>query len=704
MSEPTLHQRSNAQFLERALAWLQLRLWSLALHRGCTNPPPGARPLASLIELPATADKGTDVATLLERAAAALREAESYRPAPNLVALADRLDLSRFEFETLLLCVGVELDSAIGDYCALVQTTEPRRNPTVGLALTLFEEDEPAAFASHRPLRHWRLIEVNQPGAAPLVASQIRADERIVNDALGIDHFDEWLRLWVQPINLPESLRALPESQRLVLDRILGDLERAGHPSRLPVLQLVGPDAMSKEAVAWLAAHEIKPEAFHLYRLAAEDLPTAPHELDTLSRLWARECLFHPLALYVDADALEPSAAPEGSAQKVTRFLASNREWTFLATRQIWPRVGRPSLALEVNKPTEHEQKALWQERLGHYAGDTPARLAGQFNLNAATIDSIAQSARASPLEAIVHPRRMRHRLWWRCREAVRPRLDALAQRLEPKATLRDLVLPRDVKRLLREIAAQVRYRDRVLDEWGFERKLSRGLGLSVLFAGESGTGKTMAAEALARSLRLDLFRIDLSAVVNKYIGETEKNLRRLFDAAEDGGVILFFDEADALFGKRSEVKDSHDRYANIEINYLLQRMEAYRGLAILATNMKRSLDPAFLRRLRFVVDFPFPGPVERKAIWMKAFPSAGPYGEEPHVPIRHLDYDSLKAFDLAGGSIANVALNAAFLGARQGFVDMNVILRALREEYVKLERPITESDFVVSTPAGAAR
>jgi SpoVK/Ycf46/Vps4 family AAA+-type ATPase len=216
---------------------------------------------------------------------------------------------------------------------------------------------------------------------------------------------------------------------------------------------------------------------------------------------------------------------------------------------------------------------------------------------------------------------------------------------------------------------------------------MGRGLGVSALFAGTSGTGKTLAAEVLANELRLDLFRIDLSAVVSKYIGETEKNLRRLFDAAEDGGAILFFDEADALFGKRSEVKESHDRYANIEINYLLQRMEQYGGLAILATNMKSALDPAFMRRLRFVVDFPFPGVPERLAMWRRAFP--------PGVPTLGLDFSRLAQLNVTGGHITVIALNAAFQAAQSGGpVTMPIVLEAARIEYRKLGRPLAEADF----------
>ena len=216
---------------------------------------------------------------------------------------------------------------------------------------------------------------------------------------------------------------------------------------------------------------------------------------------------------------------------------------------------------------------------------------------------------------------------------------------------------------------------------------MSRGLGISALFAGESGTGKTLAAEVIAHELQLNLYRIDLSQVVSKYIGETEKNLRKLFDAAEDGGSILFFDEADALFGKRSEVKDSHDRYANIEINYLLQRMDAYRGLAILATNMKSALDTAFMRRLRFVVNFPFPGAPERQWIWARAFPD--------QAEIDGLDYERLARLNLTGGSIQNVAVNAAFLAARaDSAITMSLIADAVRGEFRKLDKPVNEADF----------
>jgi SpoVK/Ycf46/Vps4 family AAA+-type ATPase len=247
--------------------------------------------------------------------------------------------------------------------------------------------------------------------------------------------------------------------------------------------------------------------------------------------------------------------------------------------------------------------------------------------------------------------------------------------------------LPDREKQTLHTIVAQVRQRAKVYEQWGFAKEGTRGLGLSALFAGASGTGKTLAAEVLAHQLQLDLYRIDLSSVVSKYIGETEKNLRRIFDAAEMGGAILLFDEADALFGKRSDVKDSHDRYANMEVAYLLQRMEAYRGLAILTTNLKNSLDQAFLRRLRFVVQFSFPDANQRTEIWRRVFPQG--------TPIENLSYQKLAKLNVPGGNIRNIALNAAFLAADENVpIQMRHLLQSAQAEYSKLERPLTEAEI----------
>jgi len=352
-------------------------------------------------------------------------------------------------------------------------------------------------------------------------------------------------------------------------------------------------------------------------------------------------------------------------------------------------RLWRDQIAgLEIGKPTRTEQLAHWQETLGPGAVQLNGKievLVSHFDLGIPEISAVcAQAALQTTLGS--ERGELSARLWETCRAAARTRLDDLAQRIEPIAQWSDLVLPAGQLQMLRDVAAQVRQRSRVYDAWGFAAKGTRGLGISVLFAGASGTGKTMAAEVLARELRLDLYRIDLSQVVSKYIGETEKNLRRVFDGAEAGGAVLLFDEADALFGKRSEVKDSHDRYANIEIGYLLQRMESYRGLAILTTNIKDVMDIAFLRRLRFVVHFPFPEAALRAEIWRRIFPAA--------TPVENIDVDKLSRLSVTGGNIRNIALHAAFLAADSDEpVRMAHLLRATRCEYAKIEKQLTEAE-----------
>jgi SpoVK/Ycf46/Vps4 family AAA+-type ATPase len=332
---------------------------------------------------------------------------------------------------------------------------------------------------------------------------------------------------------------------------------------------------------------------------------------------------------------------------------------------------------LDVRHPLAEEQRGAWADALGAPADS----IAAQFSLSLSEIGTIAAEARAAAADGDVGAA-----AWDICRARLRARLDGLARRVEARAAWDQLVLPPAEIAILRAIAAQLRQRVTVYEHWGFAAHGSRGLGISALFHGVSGTGKTLAAEVLAASLRLDLYRIDLSSVVSKYIGETEANLRRVFDTAEESGAILLFDEADALFGKRSEVKDSHDRYANIEVSYLLQRMEEYRGLAILTTNLKSSLDTAFLRRLRFVVQFPFPDAAHRAAIWRAVFP--------PGVPTQGLDWERLASLRVAGGNIRSIALNAAFLAADAGeSVGMAHVLAAARSEYAKLERPLTPTE-----------
>jgi hypothetical protein len=635
MSDPSAWWGANERCLAAGLAWLRLRL----------SPDGGGR----------------------ARADAALEAAEAADPPPALAVLGRAFGLSRFERRLLLLCAAADLDPAVPALCAAAG--DPGR-PFPTFALALAHLDEPAwdALAPGRPLRRWRLVEVQPREAEPLTACPLRADERVVHFLKGLNQLDERLAALLRP----EEAGAddLTPSQRAVVDRVVRLLERAAGGAGPPRIHLVGEDRAAKRATAACAAARL---GLHLHRLAAEDLPAGAEEAEALARLWGRESALAPVALYLDAHEAEPRAA--------LRFLERTEGLLFLDTREPVP--DPRAAAFEVGPPTPEEQEAAWAEALGPGAAGCARELAGQFTLGPSAIRAVAEAARAEGGGGAG----LRERLWDACVLRTRPRLEALARRIDARAGWDDLVLPPAETGLLRQLVAHVRHRRTVYGAWGFGRRTARGLGVAALFAGESGTGKTLAAEVVAAALRLPLYRIDLSAVVSKYVGETEKNLRRLFDAAEGGGAALFFDEADALFGKRGEVKDSHDRYANIEVNYLLQRLEAYRGLAVLATNFKAALDPAFLRRLRFVVQFPFPGPAERAAIWRRSFP--------PEAPCAGLDWERLAQLNLTGGSIHNVALHAAFLAADAGTpITPDLVRAAARDEFRKLERPVSEADF----------
>jgi ATPase family associated with various cellular activities (AAA) len=601
---------------------------------------------------------------------------------PAFKILSAQLGLSQFEEKLLLLCAAMELDTRTGALCARAQGDANRPYPTFALALAFLEEPAWDALSPARPLRYYHLVEIGQSSGQPLVSSPLRADERIVNYVKGLNYLDDRLSPLLLPVDLSGAGAGydLPESQQKTVDTIVSQLKQVPAGENLPVIQLLGIDGPGKRLVAARAAAAF---GLRVQRLPAALLPPQASELETLRQLWERESLLLQLALYVDAMGSDIDFSQAGHASSVGRLAARVHGIAFLDTRDTWPGITDRSIAVDVAKPTPVEQEAAWKRALGDSAGESPAQLASQFNLGISKINRIARRY----LTETASPASLPDALWDACLASTRPGLDTLAQRLEPKATWDDLVLPDAETNLLRQIAAQVAGRSQVYRAWGFGDKMSRGFGISALFAGDSGTGKTMAAEVIANELRLNLYRIDLSSVVSKYIGETEKNLRRLFDQAEDGGAILFFDEADALFGKRSEVKDSHDRYANIEINYLLQRMEAYRGLAILATNMKSALDQAFMRRLRFVVNFPFPRVGERKAIWEKVFPSK--------APAAGLDFDALARLNLTGGNIQSIALNASFLAAQaRSAVTQEMLTDAARTELRKLGRTVNELEF----------
>ena len=413
----------------------------------------------------------------------------------------------------------MELDTRIATLCARAQDDPQRAYPTFALALALFDNPSWDVLSPERPLRYWRLIEINQPEARPLTTSPLRADERIVNYIKGLNYLDDRLASFAMPVVVDEELEdqaQLPPSQQHAVAAIVRYWQQAVRSSSFPLIQLVGPDAPSKQLVAY---HTARIVAGHLYRIPLELLPTQPTELVHLARLWQRESRLLPLALYLDAQEID-LASPEGQALALSRFLAHSKGFFFLGTRETLSHLGLSDLVLDVGKPTQAEQREIWTTVLEDVAPDSPPLLAGQFNLSQPIILRIAH---AELDENAGDEASLPERLWDACCMNARPRLDILAQRLEPKVSWEDLVLPDEETNMLHQIADQVRQRNQVYETWGFADKTNRGLGINALFAGESGTGKTMAAEVIAHSLHLNLYRIDLSAVVSKYIGETEK-------------------------------------------------------------------------------------------------------------------------------------------------------------------------------------
>ncbi|MBV8299829.1 MAG: ATP-binding protein [Candidatus Eremiobacteraeota bacterium] len=587
-----------------------------------------------------------------------------------LATLCATFKLTRFERALLLLCAGIELDSAFAPLCAKLNGDPTCAYPTFSLALGRLPDPHWSALSPDGALRRWLLVDVvRQPGVS-LTASALRIDERILHYLTGLNHTDERVANLAEPLSADGLVAPAHESI------VAAVCEEWSHARALPAIQLGGRDAGAKREIAAAAGSAL---GIRFYALRPELFAAQGHLFETLARLWDREAALSGAALYVDADGLDAAETAPHVRRLVERLAAP----LVLAAPEPWPLTHRATRVFDVAKPPAPEQRELWVRFLGpdaERASEQIDRVAGQFDLGAVAIRAAALEARtagAAPLS---------ERLWDAARARARTQLGALAQQVRTDVTFADLVLPERHTALLREIAMHVAQRATVYGRWGFDHRTTSGLGISALFAGPSGTGKTMAAAVLANALRLDLYRIDLATVVNKYIGETEKNLRRVFDAAEDGGAILFFDEADALFGKRSEVKDSHDRYANIEINYLLQRIESYRGLAILATNMKSALDEAFLRRLRFVVEFPFPDAAQRQALWRTVFP--------PSAPLEDLAFERLALLNVPGGNIRNIALRAAFLAADAGEpIRMSHLRRAALGEYLKLERPANEVD-----------
>lgn len=616
----------------------------------------------------------------------ALATAEKKLVSPSaLEIITNAFHLSSFEQKILLLCAGVELLDDFGIMISELQGHSDLVHPSFNLANAVFLDAHWSAISPSSPLRYWNLIQIK---TGTLIAkSPLIIEESILHYLTGFQNLSEPLRSILKPFPAFEDL--VPSQQDLV-NQILHILSFSNQNQQKAIIQLSSSENSDQLAVVAQTAQKLNKQ---LYQIGIEAIPAKQEERNRLAKRWNREALLSPYALYLDCSGID-----EGDRSAISRVLsfidqigslvfAGNGKWISGLNRSVH--------SYTVANPNTNEQEGLWKKYLkkeAKYTKDYLHQIVAHFNLSAGSIKTITTEVMQLHHNKVrvtkTHRENLKRNIWKIVCKHTRPKVEHLAQRIEPIATWEDIVLSDSQRETLKEIANQVKNRSKVYKEWGFDEKSTRGFGITALFSGASGTGKTMASEVLANELQLDLYRIDLSQVINKYIGETEKNLKRIFDAADAGGAILLFDEADALFGKRSEVKDSHDRYSNIEVSYLLQRMETYRGLAILTTNMKNALDTAFLRRIRFVIDFARPDLKLRAKIWKGIFPAHTPLDE-------NLDLEKLARLNIPGGNIRNIALNAAFLAAEEDTpVMMSHILRAARGEYNKLEKTLTRNEI----------
>ncbi len=618
--------------------------------------------------------------------ASALAEIAATMPAPPaLEQLCAIFDLSAFERHILLLGVGMAIFHDFPALCANVHGNPQKPYPTFNLAVQVFHETHWNAFLPYAPLRYWHLLQMDSN--EELSHSRLRVDEGILHYLMGEPYHDPSLLNWIQPIpSTASQKKTLPKSHQQLVEQLVATLFKVEELSAFPLVQLCGSEIGDKRAIASAACANVERS---LKILKAHHLPSNIEECQHLMRRWEREFVLTHRLLLLDCEQI--NMAEPAKETLILQFIEDINTPMIISSEERLHSPQRAIISFDVPKLTHHEQHTLWQTTLGNSTPEVNQlieNMVSQFHLSTSAIQAASLALQTQqPIDNTGEISTPAQALWTICRNQARPRLDDLAQRIESTTTWADLVLPETQRQMLQDLAAHVRHRVQVYQKWGFAGKNNRGLGISALFSGSSGTGKTLTAEVLAKTLQLDLYRIDLSAVVSKYIGETEKNLRRIFDAAETGGAILLFDEADALFGKRTETKDSHDRYANVEVSYLLQRMESYQGLAVMTTNLKENIDTAFLRRIRFIVSFPFPDAKARADIWQCIFPKA--------TPTAGLDFNKLAQLKVSGGNISNIALNAAFKAADAGeAVMMKHILSASKTEYIKLERTLYQEEI----------
>ncbi len=627
------------------------------------------------------------------------KKAESIKQGTELrlQRLFELFQLQRFELDALLICLAPELDLRYEKLYSYLQNDVTKKRPSVDLVIKLLcsstEERLMARgiFYDDASLIRNRLIYLTGDGhesQLPLLSRSIKVDERIIAFLLGDDEIDHRIRNFLRIIEPKVSFNDI------ILDdndfTALLELMKHGFGMKNPIFFIYGPYGTGKKMMAEAVCRELCTPL-----LVVDSKCLLKDEPFDILHIILREAMLRNSLLYFDAlDVLWKEKEPGSIATRMIQELDNFPDMVFLSGESAWEPGGilknHGFINLAFPLPSFRLRKRMWESFLKDIASadvDTNA-LAIKFKFSGGqirdaifTARNIAAARGSSKLSV--------NDLSRGCKAQSNKNLSAFARKIELHYKWEDIVLPKEVKDQLREISGYIRNKGTVYNDWGFDKKLALGKGLNVLFSGPSGTGKTMATEIIAGETGLDLYKIDLSVVVSKYIGETEKNLSKIFKEAETSNAILFFDEADALFGKRSEVKDAHDRYANIEIGYLLQRMEEYEGVVILATNLSKNIDDAFSRRMQFMIEFPFPDEAQRKLIWTGVFPEEAPRTGD-------IDYDFLsKKLKLAGGNIKNIALGASFYAAEESArIGMRHIIYASKREYQKIGKTFLKTDF----------
>ena len=706
----------NAEHLRDELRWLECLVRREILETRASAD--GGDPLRGMYISGSEVDRLVDGAPenpaaeeLMGKAAAIRAEIEARKAASGgvrlaLPHLAETFRLTPFEERVLLAALAPELDGRFGVLYAYLQNDMGRRRASADLIQRILcgsAEERMAAVAifSHEgTLPRLRLLRTLEKSDEPSRYWPLAVDEPILAMLTGRTSLLPEMAAALQVLESEQTLNDLrwPAADRKQLaDLIAHFIERGMDSGNKLILHFHGPHGSGKRTLAGALAKEA---GIPILRLDLREAAARFENFEPGLRTLFRQALLHQSALFLENfDILLGDDERRMAQRKALRRAIDEFAWlVFLGTETAWTPAGFLDphwyTAFEVSAPGIVERRALWDTlAAAHPIRIDPdvdwGELSTKFRVTPGQMKAALETASGfarlrDPKDAAISSADLHRGLYAQSNQ----KLSLLGRKLKPRYGWSDIILPPNAMAQLHEVCAHMRHRETVYAKWGFDRKLSLGKGLCALFSGQSGVGKTMAVEVIANDLCLEVFKIDLSNVVSKYIGETEKNLSRVFEEAESSNAILFFDEADALFGKRSEVKDAHDRYANIEINYLLQRMEEFEGLVILATNLRKNIDDGFFRRMQFVVDFPFPDASNRYRIWQHHFPA--------EAPAAGIDFGFLAdRFNLAGGNIKNIVVNAAFLAAQNGCViRMEHLVHATRREYEKIGRLCTENDF----------